>query len=94
MDIEYDADKDEANRFKHRLSLAFGRHVFDDPFLTLSPTIRVGDEEERWKAIGRVDGKLYTAVHVTRNDVIRMISVRRSNDSERRDYDSDPSGSE
>lgn len=94
MDIEFDADKDEANRFKHRLSLAFGRRIFDDPFLTLSPTLRIGDEEERWKAIGQVEGKLYTAVHVTRNDVKRMISVRRSNDNERRDYDSDPSGSE
>jgi uncharacterized protein len=94
LDIEFDTDKDEINRFKHRLPLAFGRRVFDDPFLTLSPTIRLGDEEERWKAIGYVTGKLYTAVHVRRGDVVRMISVRRSNESERRDYDSDPSGSE
>lgn len=44
MHIEFDADKDEINRFKHRLPLAFGRRVFGDPFLTLSPTIRMGDE--------------------------------------------------
>ena len=91
MDIEFDADKDEVNRFKHRLSLAFGKRVFDDPYMSLSPTIRIGDEEERWKAIGLVDGKLYTAVHVWRDDAVRMISVRRSNASERRDYDSDSS---
>ena len=94
MQIEYDADKDEINRFKHRLPLAFGRRVFGDPFLTLSPTIRVGDEEERWKAVGYVDGKLYTAVHVWRGNVMRMISVRRSNANERRDYDRDSSGSQ
>ena len=64
MQIAYDADKDEINRFKHRLPLAFGRRVFADPLLTLSPTIRMGDEEERWKAVGYFDGKLYTAVHV------------------------------
>ena len=52
MQFDFDAAKDEANRFKHRLSLAFGKRVFDDPFMTLSPTIRIGDEEERWKAIG------------------------------------------
>lgn len=92
--IEYDADKDEINRFKHRLPLAFGRRVFGDPFLTLSPTIRVGDEEERWKAVGYVDGKLYTAVHVWRGNVVRMISVRRSNANERRDYDRDSGRSE
>lgn len=91
MDIEFDADKDEVNRFKHRLSLAFGKRVFDDPYMSLSPTIRIGDEEERWKAIGLVDGKLYTAVHVWRDAAVRMISVRRSNASERRDYDSDSS---
>ena len=87
--IAFDADKDEVNRFKHRLPLAFGKRVFDDPFVTLIPTIRIGDEEERWKAVGYIDGKLYTAVHVWRGDVVRMISVRRSNDSERREYDSD-----
>jgi uncharacterized DUF497 family protein len=89
MDIEFDADKDEANRFKHRLPLAFGKRIFDDPYMALSPTIRIGDEEERWKAVGLVDGKHYTAVHVWRDEAVRMISVRRSNASERRDYDSD-----
>jgi uncharacterized protein len=94
MKIEFDADKDEINRFKHRLPLAFGKRVFEDPDVIFSPTIRVGDEEDRWKAVGDVDGKLYTAVHVWRDDVVRMISVRRSNDVERRDYDSDSSRSE
>jgi uncharacterized DUF497 family protein len=94
MQFEFDPTKDEANRFKHGLRLAFGERVFDDPLLALAPTIRIEDEEERWKAVGLVDGKLYTAVHVYRGDVIRLISVRRSNASERRDYDSDPCGSE
>jgi uncharacterized protein len=94
MDIEYDADKDEANRFKHRLPLAFGKRVFDDPDVVIRSTIRVGDEEEQFKAVGMVGGKLYTAVHVWRGDVVRMISVRRSNAVEQRDYDSDPGGPE
>ena len=91
MEFEFDPAKDEANRFKHGLPLKFGQQVFGDPFMTLIPTIRIGDEEERWKAIGRVGGKLYTAVHVWRDDAIRLISVRRSNDGERRDYDRNPS---
>jgi uncharacterized DUF497 family protein len=88
MEFEFDPAKDEANRFKHGLKLSFGARVFDDPVFVLSPTIRIGDEEERWKAIGMVDGKLYTAVHVWRDEVIRFISVRRSNAGEQRDYDS------
>ncbi|SFF87239.1 hypothetical protein SAMN05518801_102351 [Novosphingobium sp. CF614] len=87
MEFECDPAKDEANRFKHGLRLAFGMRVFDDPFHVLAPTIRIDDEEERWKAVGRVDGKLYTAVHVWRGERIRLISVRRSNAGEQRDYD-------
>lgn len=88
MEFEFDPGKDEANRFKHGLRLAFGLRVFDDPFHVLTPTVRIGDEEERWKAVGCIDGKLYTAVHVWRGDRIRLISVRRSNAGEQRDYDS------
>ena len=94
MDVEYDADKDEINRFKHRLPSAFGKRVFADPDVVIRPTIRADDEEERFKAIGIVDGKLYTAIHVWRGDLVRMISVRRSNANERRGYDSNPGGPE
>lgn len=90
MDIEFDADKDEANRFKHRLPLAFGKRVFDDDAHEIITTFREVDGEKRFKAVGRVGGKLYTAVFVMRGAVIRMISVRRSNASEQKEYDRDP----
>ncbi|QXQ05256.1 BrnT family toxin [Sphingosinicellaceae bacterium] len=90
MQVEFDADKDEVNRFKHGVALAFGRRVFDDEAVDILPTIRIGDEEERFKAVGLVDGKLYTAVHVWRGNTVRMISVRRSNAGEQRNYDRDP----
>ena len=87
MEFEFDPAKDEANLFKHRLRLTFGRRMFDDPSFALTPTVRIGDEEERWKAIGLVEGKLYTAIHVWRGDVVRFISVRRSNNGEQAYYD-------
>jgi uncharacterized protein len=93
MDIEFDADKDEINRFKHRLSLSFGKRIFADTKHVVAASFRLEDGEERYKAIGTVDGKLYTAVHVWRDDIIRLISVRRSNDSEQKRYNRDTSGS-
>jgi uncharacterized DUF497 family protein len=87
MEFEFDPAKDEGNRFKHGLRLAFGRRVFADPLMALEPTIRLGDEEERWKAIGMVDGKLHTVIHVWRGEVVRFISVRRSNAGEQAHYD-------
>jgi uncharacterized protein len=94
MDIEFDADKDEINRFKHRVSLSFGRRIFADHRHVVAASFRFEDGEERYKAIGNVDGKLYTAVHVWRDNVIRLISVRRSNDNEQKRYNRDTSGSE
>lgn len=90
MEFEFDPTKDEANRFKHGLRLAFGMRVFDDPNHIISSSFRSIDDEDRNKAVGMVEGKLYTAVHVWRGEVIRLISVRRSNASEQRDYHSDP----
>jgi uncharacterized DUF497 family protein len=87
MEFEFDPAKDEANRAKHGLPLAFGLRIFDDPDFAVIPTLRIGDEEDRFKAIGMIEGRLYTAIHVWRGEVVRFISVRRSNASEQRDYD-------
>ncbi len=94
MIVDFDPAKDEANRDKHGGPLAFGARVFEDPEAAILPTIRLGDEEERFKAVGMVDGKLWTAVHVWRGETVRMISVRRSNAGEQRDYDRNPGRSQ
>ena len=88
MDIEFDPEKDFINKAKHGVSLAFGRVVFDDPDVLILPTIRDLDGEDRYKALGIVEGRLWTAVHMYRGEVLRFLSVRRSNVSEQRAYDS------
>ena len=89
MIFDFDPAKDEANRAKHGVPLAFGMRVFEDPRLMIGATLRRRDEEERFKAVARVDGKLWTAIVVWRGAIVRIISVRRSNDGEQRDYDRD-----
>ena len=69
-----------------------GVRVFEDANVAIIPTVRLGDEEERFKAVGLIDGKYWTAIHVWRGEVMRLISVRGSNDGEQRDYDRDPGG--
>lgn len=86
MDIEFDTAKDAANIAKHGLPLAFGARIFDDANHIVLSSIRPIDGEERFKVVGLVDGKLYTAVHVLRGEAVRFISVRRSNDGEERIY--------
>lgn len=86
MGSAFDPAKDAANIAKHGVSLAFGARIFDDADHLVLPSIRPIDGEERFKAIGMVDGRLFTAVHVVRDGVMRFISVRRSNDGEERAY--------
>lgn len=87
MEFEFDPAKDDVNRAKHGLGLAFGIRVFDHDDHIVLASHRPEDGEERFKAIGLVDGRLHTVVHVWRGEVVRLISVRRSNASEQRDYD-------
>ena len=90
MDVEFDPDKDAANLTKHGVSLRFGARIFGDVDVLIVPTLRSDDEEERFKAIGRVQDEIRTAVQVYRGDNVRFISVRRSNAGEQRAYDSNP----
>ena len=86
MQIEFDTDKDAANIARHGVALALGAKIFDDHEVLIVPTIRERDREERYKAIGLIGDKLWTAIHVYRGDVVRFLSVRRSNNSEQRSY--------
>jgi uncharacterized DUF497 family protein len=94
MIVDFDPAKDEANRAKHGVSLAFGVRVLEDRQHIVLSSSRPIDGEDRFKAVGMVDGKLWTAVHVWRGGTMRMISVRRSNEGEQGDYDRDSEGSE
>ncbi len=86
MENRFDPAKDAINQEKHGLSLAFGDQIFEDEDHIIVPTIRLEDEEERFKVIGLVGEKLFTGVFVWRDDLPRFISVRRSNRGEERDY--------
>ena len=84
--FEFDFEKDDANRGKHGVSLSFGTRVFEGADYPLIPTFREEDGKDRYKVIGVVDGKFWTAVHVRHGNTVRFISVRRSNDGEEKQY--------
>lgn len=86
IEDRFDPAKDAANRERHRLPLIFGERIFEDEDHLIVPSIREVDGEERFKVIGSVEAKLFTAVFVWRGDLPRFISVRRSNKGEERAY--------
>ncbi|WP_342629227.1 BrnT family toxin [Nguyenibacter vanlangensis] len=86
MEYSFGPEKDAINKERHGLSLAFGAQIFEDEKHLILPTIRHEDGEDRYKIIGMVGEKLFTAVFVWRDDIPRFISVRRSNNGEEKSY--------
>ena len=86
MIAEFDPGKDAVNRAKHGVSLSFGVQVFADEAHVILSSIRPIDGEDRYKAVGLVEGRLWTVVYVERGNAVRLISVRRSNDGEQGNY--------
>ena len=87
MLVEFDAAKNDSNLDKHGVALQFGSNVFDDPDHLILASIRPIDGEDRYKAVGLVDGRLWTTIFVVRDERVRLISTRKSNHGEQGNYD-------
>jgi len=89
--IEWDRNKNQSNRAKHKVSFEVASLVFDDP-LHVSRLERVVDGEERWQTMGLVGGVLLLMVAHTWEDadgetIIRIISARKADAHERNRYE-------
>jgi uncharacterized protein len=87
MSIEFDPNKNAENIARHGVSLTEGDGVLDDPLcLTVEDVSSEG--EQRWVTIGaNVFGTLYVVVWTRRGDNERLISVRKPEPKERKDYE-------
>ncbi len=87
MSAGFDPKKDAANIKKHGVSLSEGDGVLSDPLaLTVEDDGAVG--EQRFVSIGmNVFGTLMVVVHTPRSDGPRVISVRKPDPKERRNYE-------
>lgn len=90
VDIEFDPDKDAANRDKHGVSLAFGAEVLADRNRLDILDVRVDYAEDRFVSYGMVEGRVWVCVFTLRSEVHRIISVRKGNDRETRRYHQTP----
>lgn len=90
--FEWDEEKAQKNLRKHHVSFEEAALVFDDP-LAVSRQDKIVNGECRWKTIGLVSGCLLLVVaHTIRDEesgaeVIRIISARRAEPKERRNYE-------
>ncbi|MBB3695103.1 BrnT family toxin [Sphingomonas sp. BK580] len=85
--FEFDAAKSAANRLKHGIDFPTAQALWHDPSALRVPVNRSALVESRWLVVGRIAGRLWTAVVTERSDRIRIISVRRARPEEARAYE-------
>lgn len=87
MNFEWDADKASSNKAKHGVSFDLAARVFLDPYRIEAYDNREHYGEDRWATIGIVDPAVLYVVYTVRDgDTVRLISARKANEKERKQY--------
>jgi hypothetical protein len=86
--IVWDPAKALLNEQKHGINFEEAATVFRDPLLLVQPDVEHSQVEERWIALGMsVRQLLLVVVHTESDRTIRIISARRAEPKERRQYE-------
>ena len=84
--FEWDDDKAARNWRDHAVTFEMAREVFRDPFAVEWEDLGQDQREERYSAIGMVEGRLLFVGCTMRDDKIRIITARKAEPYERRKY--------
>jgi len=84
--FDWDDSKAGANIAKHGVSFDYAARIFLDAARVDLDVSRANDGELRRKAVGMIEGRIFAVVYTERKSAIRIISARRCNDKESRQY--------
>lgn len=96
FDFDWDANKARGNFQKHGVSFRLATTVFRDPLAVTIFDDDHSDDEDRWVTLGHAeDGHLLVVIHTSEEMSeaelrIRIISARRAEREEIRDYEQTP----
>jgi len=85
--FEYHEPKSSSNNDKHGIDFEEAQQIWGDRKRVEIPS-SVTEDEKRFIVIGKIGAKHWSAVITYRNDIIRIISVRRARDKEVKVYES------
>jgi uncharacterized DUF497 family protein len=86
MDFEFDVNKSNRNKKKHKMDFIEAQLLWEDPDLIEIP-IKTKDEP-RYLVVGKISGRHWSGIITYRAEKIRIISVRRSRKEEVSIYES------
>ncbi len=86
MKFEYDENKSQINKEKHGIDFVDAQNLWQDENALIVPA-NIIDDEVRYALISIFRNKCYTAIFVIRDEIYRVISVRRCRKNEERNYE-------
>lgn len=90
MRFEWDSDKSSSNKLKHGIDFEKAKELWlDDNRIEIHAPHPI---EDRWIVIGKLQKNIWTAIYTNRNEVIRIISVRRARKKEVELYENEKNG--
>ncbi len=91
MDFEWDLAKSNSCQISRNFDFAYVVSIFKDPTLLVEHDQRWDYGEERFRALGLIDKKVFAVVFTRRFRAIRIISARRANSREVKRYEKNSS---
>ena len=87
MEFEWD-EAQNSTCFEHRgFDFAYAVRAFLDPHRIVAQDRRRDYGEDRYRLLGRIDGRAYIVVYTLRGPAVRIISARKANAKEVADYE-------
>ena len=86
MKFEYDENKSRTNKQKHGIDFLKAQKLWQNENALIVPA-NIVDNETRFALISKILGKYYVAIFTIRDDIYRIISVRRCRKNEEQGYE-------
>jgi len=91
MDFEWDLAKSNSCQTSRNFDFAYVISIFEDPTLLVEHDLRWEYGEERFQALGVIDGRVFVVIFTRRLRSIRIISARKANSREVKRYEKNSS---
>ena len=86
MKFEYDEKKSQINKEKHEIDFVEDQNLWQNENALIIPA-NIIDDEVRYALISIFKDKCYVAIFTLRNEIYRIISVRRCRKNEEKNYE-------
>lgn len=85
IEVKWDENKRLSNIAKHGFDFVRARDILLGNHIIISSKYQ--SDEQRYLAVGIIDGRFATIVYTMRGDAYRIISIRSARDEERRKHE-------